>query len=247
MASQTANKYRRRGRPARQKSQTERAAQRIIASAGRQAIPLPCARGSVLPRTIDKAWRARRPSPFVLVQLTLVSDRSGEAVTAAAMEADVAGQDVPLTSLVASIEGSQLECSVCLSLLCQPVSLPCGHTFCRICLATAQQRSRKKCPNCRAVCHMAAESHPENVVIASIARTCFPDVYERRLADVAYDRQRLLQTLPIFFYNNTLFPDYVLSLHLFEPRYRVRRIRHALCAHPLTPSAFFLSLSLHST
>lgn len=48
---------------------------------------------------------------------------------------------------------SILECGVCLSLVCEPVSLSCGHTFCRTCLVSALRRSAKKCPCCRAVCH----------------------------------------------------------------------------------------------
>ncbi|CAN0434724.1 unnamed protein product, partial [Hapterophycus canaliculatus] len=48
---------------------------------------------------------------------------------------------------------SALECAVCLSLVCEPVSLSCGHSFCRVCLVNTLRRNKKKCPTCRAVCH----------------------------------------------------------------------------------------------
>lgn len=48
---------------------------------------------------------------------------------------------------------SALECGVCLSLVCQPISLSCGHSFCRSCLVSTLRRNKKKCPTCRAVCH----------------------------------------------------------------------------------------------
>lgn len=48
---------------------------------------------------------------------------------------------------------SLLQCGVCLSLVCEPVSISCGHTFCRTCLVSSLRRSHKRCPCCRAVCH----------------------------------------------------------------------------------------------
>lgn len=53
----------------------------------------------------------------------------------------------------AALPLSALECAVCLSLVCQPVSLSCGHTFCRLCLVNTLRRNKKQCPTCRAVCH----------------------------------------------------------------------------------------------
>ncbi|CAN0260492.1 unnamed protein product, partial [Ectocarpus sp. 8 AP-2014] len=50
-----------------------------------------------------------------------------------------------------------LECAVCLSLVCEPVSLSCGHSFCRVCLVNTLRRNKKKCPTCRAVCHNRRE------------------------------------------------------------------------------------------
>ena len=42
------------------------------------------------------------------------------------------------------------ECILCLKLLFEPVTTPCGHTFCRGCYARAMDHNNK-CPMCRTV------------------------------------------------------------------------------------------------
>lgn len=51
---------------------------------------------------------------------------------------------------------SDLECPLCLKLLWEPVTTPCGHTFCRPCFLRAIDHGAK-CPNCRRVVHMGRE------------------------------------------------------------------------------------------
>jgi len=114
-----------------------------------------------------------------------------------------------------------LECGVCLSLVCEPITVSCGHTFCRGCLVTALRRSRKKCPSCRAVCHNSAEDQPENVMVANIVKTCFPDIYSERLREAEAEKSAWSTQFPIFYYNLPMFPGETLSLHLFEPRYKL--------------------------
>ncbi|CAN0095155.1 unnamed protein product, partial [Phaeothamnion confervicola] len=46
-----------------------------------------------------------------------------------------------------------LQCGVCLSVVCQPITLSCGHTFCRTCIVRTLRRNKKRCPSCRATCH----------------------------------------------------------------------------------------------
>lgn len=41
-----------------------------------------------------------------------------------------------------------LTCSMCFAIYCDPVLLPCSHSFCRACLE-ANRRFTKKCPLCR--------------------------------------------------------------------------------------------------
>mmetsp|Transcript_30718 Transcript_30718/g.57398 ORF Transcript_30718/g.57398 Transcript_30718/m.57398 type:complete len:331 (-) Transcript_30718:271-1263(-) len=141
------------------------------------------------------------------------------------LEKETRVQDLKLTaaaapSTSAKLEADMLTCSLCLNLVCEPITVPCGHTFCRVCLYMAMQRSKKKCPNCRALCHVEPSSHAVNVMIAKIAQKCFPREYEQRLLESKKDQEKFESTLPIFFYNNCLFPGCLLHLHLFEQRYR---------------------------
>ncbi len=71
------------------------------------------------------------------------------------------------------------------------------------------------------MCHIQAESHSESILLVSVARACFPALYEKRLLEIEEEKQGWELILPIFFFNDTLFPFSPLALHLFEPRYRV--------------------------
>ena len=52
---------------------------------------------------------------------------------------------------VPTVQQADLECGVCLGLVCEAITTPCGHTMCRLCLVRALQR-QAKCPVCRSVC-----------------------------------------------------------------------------------------------
>lgn len=114
-----------------------------------------------------------------------------------------------------------LECALCLSTICEPISIACGHSFCRVCLVKSLRRSKKKCPSCRSVCHVMAEDAPENLMLKELAMTLNRDAYAMRLAECEAEKASWSTLLPIFYYNDCLFPGSRLSLHLFEPRYRV--------------------------
>mmetsp|Transcript_7410 Transcript_7410/g.11070 ORF Transcript_7410/g.11070 Transcript_7410/m.11070 type:complete len:309 (-) Transcript_7410:318-1244(-) len=111
------------------------------------------------------------------------------------------------------------ECSICLSLICDPITISCGHSFCRVCLIKTLSRTKKKCPECRAVCYSNAEDQPENVMLGQIVRCIYPEIYNERLNESKLEKSKLLATHPIFYYNLTLFPGQILKLCLFEKRY----------------------------
>lgn len=121
---------------------------------------------------------------------------------------------------------SALECGLCLSLICEPISASCGHTFCRTCLVTSLRREKKKCPLCRAICHISAEDANENIMIKNLAKLIDPVLYAQRQKEADAEKASWSSLLPIFYYNVAMFPGQILSLHLFEPRYRLmmRRI-----------------------
>ncbi|XP_073331695.1 E3 ubiquitin/ISG15 ligase TRIM25-like [Pagrus major] len=51
------------------------------------------------------------------------------------------------------LDQSQFCCSVCLDLLKEPVTIPCGHTYCKSCIEGCwdqeEQKGQYSCPNCR--------------------------------------------------------------------------------------------------
>uniref|UniRef100_A0A8C8AC60 Uncharacterized protein n=1 Tax=Otus sunia TaxID=257818 RepID=A0A8C8AC60_9STRI len=76
-------------------------------------------------------------------------------------------------SVVAGLK-EELTCPICLSIYSNPVSLGCGHSFCRECLEEARSRRRRpqgpfSCPLCQARADPAAELQP-NVQLRSIAQ-----------------------------------------------------------------------------
>ena len=116
---------------------------------------------------------------------------------------------------------STLECSICISLICEPITLSCGHSFCRICLVKSLKRHSKKCPSCRAICHIAAETAEENIMLKTICTTFYSVKYEQRRIEIEQEKKSWLLTLPIFYFNDCHFPGYNLRLNLFEPRYKI--------------------------
>uniref|UniRef100_A0A3P8RVG2 Uncharacterized protein n=1 Tax=Amphiprion percula TaxID=161767 RepID=A0A3P8RVG2_AMPPE len=66
---------------------------------------------------------------------------------------------------MASVQCSEdLTCSVCLSIFTDPVTLPCGHSFCRQCVTEVHS-----CPHCRAALSTEARRLPTNVILKNLA------------------------------------------------------------------------------
>ncbi|KAE8636987.1 hypothetical protein XENTR_v10003249 [Xenopus tropicalis] len=70
----------------------------------------------------------------------------------------------------------ELSCSICLSIYTDPVSLPCGHNFCRGCiggvLGTQEGSGAYSCPECRAE-YQERPALPRNRALGNIAeRKC---------------------------------------------------------------------------
>ena len=70
-------------------------------------------------------------------------------------------------------------CSLCKCLLLEPVTLPCGHTFCKICLSEELALTgRRSCFTCEVPVFEDADSI--NVLIATTIQKWFPSEYERQ-------------------------------------------------------------------
>ncbi|KAF5826418.1 PUA-like domain-containing protein [Dunaliella salina] len=118
------------------------------------------------------------------------------------------------------------ECTLCLKLLFEPVTTPCGHSFCRACLMRALDH-RSRCPVCRTVLHVGAGQLPVTLVLQRILQRSFPEEYAERAKEEEAAAIRdaeagatITLKLPLFVMT-TIMPGERIALNIFEPRYRL--------------------------
>ncbi|KAJ6827828.1 LON peptidase N-terminal domain and RING finger protein 1 isoform X1 [Iris pallida] len=117
-----------------------------------------------------------------------------------------------------------IECTLCLKLLYEPVTTPCGHSFCRSCLLQSMDHGNK-CPICRTVLFISPRTYPISVTLNNIIQRSFPEEYAERKSEHESLTHLGVDLMPLFVMDVVL-PCQKLSLNIFEPRYRlmVRRI-----------------------
>ena len=118
-------------------------------------------------------------------------------------------------------ERDLLDCSLCLKLFHEPITLGCGHTFCRVCIASAL-RVNKSCPLCRAPCYMNPRRAGVSFIIQRLIRSRYPGEHTARLQEAEEDEEdSYLSNLGLFILPDAsmLFPGTPLTLMVFEPRY----------------------------
>jgi Lon protease-like protein len=115
---------------------------------------------------------------------------------------------------------SELTCEICFSLLHQPVTTPCQHTFCSSCLQRSIDHSTI-CPLCRQDLPGYAyfQLHPHNRLISNILKQIFPELYRARVSEAKAELDGRLDT-PIFVCQLSM-PGVPTLLQIFEPRYRL--------------------------
>ncbi|KAL4184494.1 hypothetical protein AMTRI_Chr10g1290 [Amborella trichopoda] len=116
------------------------------------------------------------------------------------------------------------ECTLCLKLLYEPVTTPCGHSFCRPCLFRSMDHGNK-CPMCRTVLFISYRTYPVSVTLNNIIQKNFPEEFAERKAEHKSLTNLDADLMPLFVMDVVL-PCQKLPLNIFEPRYRlmVRRI-----------------------
>jgi len=78
-----------------------------------------------------------------------------------------------------NLSGIDFSCPVCTELLYKPVTIPCGHTFCKLCLDMSFSYKRC-CPMCREPFQFSAAQVKSNVLLASIIEQNFAERYKLR-------------------------------------------------------------------
>ena len=127
-----------------------------------------------------------------------------------------------------SVKG-ELDCHVCYHLLLDPVTTPCGHSFCRRCLARTLDHSTS-CPMCRRTLEMRSGLHrePANHRVFMLMLSLFPTVVAERAETVLAESGGRAGTRNVPLFVCTLaYPTMPTFLHIFEPRYRLM-IRRAV-------------------
>ncbi|NWU68195.1 LONF1 protein, partial [Pterocles burchelli] len=119
---------------------------------------------------------------------------------------------------------ADLECSLCIRMFFEPVTTPCGHTFCKECLERCLDH-RPNCPLCKQSLreYLKTGSYNPTVLLQDIMLATFPaQLAERRelhRAEMA-ELSNLTKNIPIFVCTMS-FPGIACPLHVFEPRYRL--------------------------
>ncbi|XP_074863827.1 LON peptidase N-terminal domain and RING finger protein 3 isoform X2 [Carettochelys insculpta] len=122
------------------------------------------------------------------------------------------------------VDPSDLECSLCMRLFYEPVTTPCGHTFCLKCLERCLDHN-PKCPLCKeglSEC-LAVRKYCKTVLMEELIAKYLPEelterreVYEEEIAELS----NLNKNVPIFVCTMA-YPTVPCPLHIFEPCYRL--------------------------
>merc|ERR1719229_723252 len=123
-------------------------------------------------------------------------------------------------SEVVSIERHEFDCPLCLQILYEPLTLECGHSFCRDCVGQALQLKRH-CPLCRHRSHIDADTYPSNILITNLLETYLHLAYEQRSNEIKTIKKMRKHRHPLFIGSSPEFPHCNISLRIFEAKYRV--------------------------
>jgi hypothetical protein len=116
-----------------------------------------------------------------------------------------------------------LTCLLCYELFLDPISLECGHVFCRSCCLRLFTNSNKRCPICRAFIQLDIHSMNTNYVITTLIQHYWPKAYQIRLdnSEIMHRKRPHRERYGIFITDYPFYPLKPTTLLIFEPRYRI--------------------------
>ncbi|KAI5090085.1 LON peptidase N-terminal domain and RING finger protein 2 [Silurus meridionalis] len=128
------------------------------------------------------------------------------------------------------LDSADMECSLCMRLFYEPVTTPCGHTFCLKCLERCLDHN-PNCPLCKENLSefLATRGYKKTFLMEEVIhRYLREELEERRKVheEEMKELSNLNQEVPIFVCTMA-FPTIPCPLHVFEPRYRLM-IRRAM-------------------
>ncbi|XP_036312025.1 LON peptidase N-terminal domain and RING finger protein 1 isoform X2 [Pipistrellus kuhlii] len=122
------------------------------------------------------------------------------------------------------IDVSDFECSLCMRLFFEPVTTPCGHSFCKNCLERCLDHT-PYCPLCKESLkeYLADRRFCVTQLLEELIVKYLPDelserkkIYDEETAELSH----LTKNVPIFVCT-IAYPTVPCPLHVFEPRYRL--------------------------
>uniref|UniRef100_A0A8C7G6F5 LON peptidase N-terminal domain and ring finger 1 n=2 Tax=Oncorhynchus kisutch TaxID=8019 RepID=A0A8C7G6F5_ONCKI len=130
------------------------------------------------------------------------------------------------------LDPNDLECSLCFRLFYEPVTAPCGHTFCKNCLERCLDHT-PQCPLCKESLkeYLAARKYTVTSVLDRVIKQYLSKEQSERQRTHLEETQELadlMKKVPIFVCTMA-YPTVPCPLHVFEPRYRlmIRRCMEA--------------------
>ncbi|XP_044060277.1 LON peptidase N-terminal domain and RING finger protein 3-like [Siniperca chuatsi] len=138
---------------------------------------------------------------------------------------ELAEQTDSLSSVVGDVmDPTDLECSLCMRLFYEPVTTPCGHTFCLQCLKRCLDHN-PKCPLCKEELseYLVQRQYCKTVLMENLISKYLPsELIERQKIhqDEMAELSNLNENVPIFVCTMA-FPTVPCPLHIFEPCYRL--------------------------
>jgi len=138
-------------------------------------------------------------------------------------------RDSAVIQQVQNLVRLEMDCQICYALFYDPLTTPCGHTFCRHCLCRVLDHAAH-CPVCRRALSVRRlwdrASCPANKLLGEITTAFWSDAVEQRKTAVQAEAHPQDGRVPVFICTLS-FPSMPTFLHVFEARYRLM-IRRAL-------------------
>lgn len=130
--------------------------------------------------------------------------------------------DVAVANTLKDLVRAETECHVCYALMLDPLTTPCGHTFCRKCVARVLDHSTL-CPACRRPMSMrpGVLTERSNDTISKIIQGLLADELAARIIAVREDESLNDENWVPLFPCSLAYPNMPTFLHIFEPRYRL--------------------------
>uniref|UniRef100_A0A665UUW4 LON peptidase N-terminal domain and ring finger 1, like n=1 Tax=Echeneis naucrates TaxID=173247 RepID=A0A665UUW4_ECHNA len=122
------------------------------------------------------------------------------------------------------LDPNDLECSLCMRLFYEPVTTPCGHTFCKNCLERCLDHT-PQCPLCKESLkeYLACRKYMVTAVLDTLIKQYLAEEYAERTKthlEETRELSDLTKNVPIFVCTMA-YPTVPCPLHVFEPRYRL--------------------------